>query len=105
MITKPAVYKKVRRTTQVLVRAEVLCCDECRTELTRERDMGDLRMSIFFVDTSRAYETRLFCSWRCVFANIPTITTDYFVKLPFIDCGDFDQFLQAADAFRLKKKK
>lgn len=75
-------------------------CDECKTPFN---DSNRLEVTVFMkADYSIAYS---FCSWKCVFANLPTIECDSFITLPLVQFKDGEGDGTAAELFELLKAK
>lgn len=66
---------------------EVYGCDQCRKPIAmdvsgkRHNDYLDLTVHYLGGEGSVSHQ---FCSWACLFEFLPTIKTDYFVSLPFL---------------------
>jgi len=69
-------------------------CDSCAEQLPHE----PLELTVWENRESKPISYH-FCSWRCVFDYLPTISSDYFVSLPYLhyDRDGYD----GAEAFLL----
>lgn len=73
-------------TRKNLISDEVYGCDQCRKpisiELNGKRHHDYLQLTVF--RTGDESESHQFCSWACVLKFLPTIRTDYFINLPYL---------------------
>ena len=63
------------------IQEEKFGCDWCRTELTAKYP---LEITVFYSGDKEAEEIHL-CSWKCVAAVLPTIQTERFLTLPYVN--------------------
>lgn len=74
-----------------MISDEVFGCDECQSPTDDEV----LRLTIFH-HGDKDVEDRHFCGWKCCLKSLPSITTDYFVDLPYLKFdSDGPQSVQA----------
>ena len=58
-------------------------CDNCDVDIDMNVDGGRLDTTVFHDDGEA--ERYYYCSWRCVFKHLPTLETDYFIALPYLN--------------------
>lgn len=97
MELKPAKFEKIVKEVEVRISDEVYGCDECRTEIDREKSY--LEATIFQQEGDS--EHRQYCSWKCVVKNLRKVKSDYFVSLPFLHYDQKQKGLRAKDFFAL----
>lgn len=105
---KMARCSKCNNTTGVL-QEESYGCDGCEKPMDDQLDRNNIHkkhrdhLDITIFRNDGGNQTLNFCSWACLFKYLPTVRTDYFVSLPYLNYEDGWPGTTAKDFFNLIK--
>lgn len=101
MLIKEAIRKKIMVKRNQIISPAVYGCDECSKEIDKN---NALVSTVFHLDGESS--TLDFCSWSCVFKNLPKIKTNSFMSLPYVYFdGNQNDNGTAKELIELTKKK
>lgn len=97
MIIKECEYKECPTCkSRKLISDEEYGCDNCKKPINPTENDTYLKVTAYHHnDDCKRYH---FCSWKCVFATLKTIKTDYFISLPYLSF-DMENKEMGVDAF------